>query len=315
MITLYTLFLSLYMENSAYFLHYQVKKEKLMLKRQMLTAESVLTVEGFYSLFHMILKDRVSGGELHDFYEVVYVESGFYYVILDGKLHTVPPGSCVFFSPNTYHSGDGSTPVNATIKIISFECNSTLMSHFDNRVFALEGEQRQSFLCAFDALDHCIENAKRCSLQIKEGAGPADIQYARLQFESFLLMLYKNSAPLPKESDRATARKAEFRRISDYLKSNLHRPLTLDDISTECSLSISKLKSICRFFCDCGPIDYLISLRIIRAKYLILEGELNFTEIAQATGFASPHYFSRVFRDRTGMTASQYAKSPNQNII
>ena len=286
-----------------------------MVKRQMITAESVLTVEGFYSLFHMVLKDRISGGELHDFYEVVYVESGFYYVILDGKLHTVPPGSCVFFSPNTYHSDDGSTPVNATVKIISFECNSTLMSHFDNRVFTLEDEPKQSFLHAFDALSLCIENTKKHNLSAKEGAGLTDIQYARLQFESFLLMLYKNSVPLPKESDRATARKAEFRRVSDYLKTNLHRPLTLDDISTECSLSISKLKSICRFFCDCGPIDYLISLRIIRAKYLILEGELNFTEIAQATGFASPHYFSRVFRDRTGMTASQFAKSPNQNII
>ena len=286
-----------------------------MVKRQMITAESVLTVEGFYSLFHMVLKDRISGGELHDFYEVVYVESGFYYVILDGKLHTVPPGSCVFFSPNTYHSDDGSTPVNATVKIISFECNSTLMSHFDNRVFTLEDEPKQSFLHAFDALSLCIENTKKHNLSAKEGAGPTDIQYARLQFESFLLILYKNSAPLPKESDRATARKAEFRRISDYLKTNLHRPLTLDDISTECSVSISKLKSVCRFFCDCGPIDYLISLRIIRAKYLILEGELNFTEIAQVTGFSSPHYFSRVFRGRTGMTPSQYAKSPNQSII
>ena len=59
---------------------------------QMIHAENILSVQGFYSMHHFDLTDYKGGGELHDFYELVYVESGFYYVILDGERHTVPPG-------------------------------------------------------------------------------------------------------------------------------------------------------------------------------------------------------------------------------
>lgn len=286
-----------------------------MAYHQMLPVESILSVDGFYSVYNTTLSNHITSGELHDFYEVVYVTEGYYYVVLDGKRHTVSPGSCVFFSPNTYHSSDGSTPLSANIRIISFECKSECIKRFDNRVFALSNNEKDLFFKAFDAAHNCLAYSPSHVLCLKEGADAVDLQYAKLQFESFLLALYKKSVPLPKESGRNAARKEEFRRISNYLKENLHRPLTLTVISEECSLSISKLKAICRLFCDCGPIDYLISLRIIRAKYLILDGELNFSEIAERTGFATPHYFSRVFRDRTGMSPTEYAKSPNHNIF
>ena len=284
-----------------------------MARLQLLPIESILSVDGFYSVFNTTLSNYISSGELHDFYEVVYVVDGYYYVILDGKRHTVPPGNCIFFSPNTYHSGDGSTPVNTNIRIISFECKSECIKPFDNRVFTLTDNEKDLFFKAFNAAQNCLCYSPRHVLCLKDGADATELQYAKLQFESFLLALYSKSSPIPKESKRNSARKTEFRRLSDYLKQNLHRPLTLQVISEECSVSISKLKAICRFFCDCGPIDYLISLRIIRAKYLILEGELNFSEIAEKTGFASLHYFSRVFRSRTGLSPTEYAKSPNRN--
>ena len=286
-----------------------------MAYRQMLSVENVLTVDGFYSVYHMALSDRVTGGELHDFYEVVYVESGFYYVLLDGNRQVVNPGSCVFFSPNTYHSGDGQTPINSTVRIISFECKSESMRHFDNRIFELSDSEKEHFFRAFDTAIDCLTYKNKLTLCLKEGASPTDLQYAKAQFEAFLLMLYKKSPPPVTESGRAALRRAEFRMISDYLKDNLHRPLTLDVIAKECSVSVTKLKTLCRLFADCGPIDYLISLRINRAKHLILEENLNFTEIAEKTGFASSHYFSRVFRDRTGLSPSQYSNDPNKNII
>lgn len=282
---------------------------------QMLPMETTLNVEGLYTVHHFSLSGRPSEGELHDFYEVVYVESGFYCVLLDGKRNVVPPGSCVFFSPNTYHSQDECTPNNATVRIITFECKSEGMQRFDNRIFALTAEEKEAFLKAFSAAFHCLEYAPNYHLRLKDDCNVIELQRIKALLECFLLALYRNANPLRAESGRLGARKADFRRISDYLKDNLHRRLTLSVISEECSVSISKLKALCRLFCDCGPIDYLISLRLIRAKHLILEGELNFSEIAEQTGFATPHYFSRVFRERTGITPTQYADAPYQHGI
>ena len=139
-----------------------------MVNRQMLPCENAISVEGFYSLYHSVLTDFSEVGELHDFYEIVYVESGFYCVILDGKKHVVPPGNCIFFAPNSYHSGDENTPTNATVKIVSFECNSSKMQRFDNRVFELTDTQKQLFLHAFESAKNTVEHTPGHNLKLKD---------------------------------------------------------------------------------------------------------------------------------------------------
>ncbi len=53
---------------------------------------------------------------------------------------------------------------------------------------------------------------------------------------------------------------------------------------------------------------YLTQCRIERAKALLETKEFNITEIAAATGFATIHYFSLVFKRVTGLSPSDYAK-------
>ena len=45
------------------------------------------------------------------------------------------------------------------------------------------------------------------------------------------------------------------------------------------------------------------------ARQMIREHHYNFTQIADALGFSSIHYFSRQFKRITGMTPSEYASS------
>ena len=49
--------------------------------------------------------------------------------------------------------------------------------------------------------------------------------------------------------------------------------------------------------------------KIDRAKQLIREGEHNFTEISEMLAYNSVQYFSRQFKEITGMTPSQYEVS------
>lgn len=55
-----------------------------------------------------------------------------------------------------------------------------------------------------------------------------------------------------------------------------------------------------------SPTEYLISLRLSRARQLLLNTDLSVTNIADQTGFADPNYFTRQFRSRTGITPRQY---------
>ena len=87
--------------------------------------------------------------------------------------------------------------------------------------------------------------------------------------------------------------------------------MTISDICREFNISSSRLKRLFRENEACGVIDFFISLKIDRAKALISEGGMNFTQISERLGFSSLHYFSRVFRQRTGMTPSEYRRMSN----
>ena len=52
--------------------------------------------------------------------------------------------------------------------------------------------------------------------------------------------------------------------------------------------------------------DYINKVRLERTIYLMINTELNFTEIAEKTGFSSSRYFSTMFKRYTGETPTQY---------
>ncbi len=58
---------------------------------------------------------------------------------------------------------------------------------------------------------------------------------------------------------------------------------------------------------------YFIQLKIEKAKELIQDNELNFTEIAYELGYSSVNYLSNQFKHSTGMNMSDYKKLSHWN--
>ena len=55
-----------------------------------------------------------------------------------------------------------------------------------------------------------------------------------------------------------------------------------------------------------GPHQYLLELRLVRARNLLAETEFSVKEIAMQTGFEDEHYFSRLFQQKLNVTPSQW---------
>ena len=61
--------------------------------------------------------------------------------------------------------------------------------------------------------------------------------------------------------------------------------------------------------------DFLISYRIDRAKEMLSHSPESVTNISLNCGFPSTNYFGKVFREKTGMTPSEYRKKyENQHL-
>ncbi len=93
------------------------------------------------------------------------------------------------------------------------------------------------------------------------------------------------------------------------METHVCETLTIDQICKSNSVGRSQLQKLFRTRSGYGAIEYFSRMKVDLAKQMIRENHYNFTQIADALGFSSIHYFSRQFKQITGMTPSEYASS------
>jgi len=63
-----------------------------------------------------------------------------------------------------------------------------------------------------------------------------------------------------------------------------------------------------------SPYQYLLQVRLARARNLLAETDLSVKEIAMQTGFVDEHYFSRLFHQKLNCTPTKWrSRSRRQN--
>lgn len=103
----------------------------------------------------------------------------------------------------------------------------------------------------------------------------------------------------------------QIRPAINYIDANYNKPITLADVAKASHLSISRLAHIFKEQMGITIIDYLTSVRIERAKQLLLATDQNCTEICFEVGYNNQSYFTRTFKGLVGMTPRQF-KDRNQ---
>lgn len=99
-----------------------------------------------------------------------------------------------------------------------------------------------------------------------------------------------------------------------YMTQHLDQPLHASDLAALANISLSHYFALFKRATGCGPIDFLIQLRMKRARQLLETTSLNIKEIADKLGYDDPFYFSRVFKSVNGMAPTEYRKV-NQPVI
>ena len=81
-------------------------------------------------------------GESHNFWEFVYADKGELTVYADTEVHTLKQGNIIFHKPNEWHNVYANSDVAANVAIISFSCDSSAMSFFENKILTVGQEQK-----------------------------------------------------------------------------------------------------------------------------------------------------------------------------
>lgn len=111
---------------------------------------------------------------------------------------------------------------------------------------------------------------------------------------------------------RSTRMLAPSRRIPeplalllDFLDANLDRELALPDLARAARYSERRLVQLCRKYLGASPMAYVRERRVKEAQRLLSNG-LSVKETAARLNFADAQHLSRVFRQVTGITPTEF---------
>ena len=107
-------------------------------------------------------------------------------------------------------------------------------------------------------------------------------------------------------SNKFQARKETVKAIQNYVDEHYCEQVSLNDISEFLNLQPTYLSKVFKNAIGQTPIQYLSYLRIEKAKELPKNPENRIKDIADMCGYSDQFYFSKVFKDSTGIPPTKY---------
>lgn len=281
--------------------------------------ETVLSVPAIINIsYYKFPKNYIFPGEQHDFWEFVYVDRGEI-LVTAGKLeYVLKAGEMAFHSCNEFHSQRSLKGSTADIIVVSFICTSPFMDDFKEKILFLNQAEKQCLHNVVRESEISYEAFEKAPplihMQKKASAPFGSDQLLKMGLEQLLILIYRRGESIGVQErqyrpSELSSRTLTVERVKSYIESHYLERLTLTALADCGNISISHLKRIFKEETGDSVISYLARTRISEAKRLIHEGSYSFTQIAELTGFDNIYYFSRRFKELTGMTPSEYALS------
>ena len=121
------------------------------------------------------------------------------------------------------------------------------------------------------------------------------------------------TSELPTESRSQSSNKIDRKFINEFtaiVEANIsNEDFSVDDIGKEIGISRVQLYRKVKALIGYNVNDYILTVRLQKAKFLLANEDLTISEVAFKVGFASQAYFSTVFKSKFSITPSEYKEN------
>ena len=129
---------------------------------------------------------------------------------------------------------------------------------------------------------------------------------------NIILMLSKILSVVRNQEFAGKSIERKIRKACLYFRENLNTSVNIEKLSADMNVGYSYFRQMFRKYTGISPSQYHLSLRIQKARDLLVSTDLTFKEIANDLGFESYFYFSRIFKDKMGKSPMEFRKNHRQ---
>lgn len=253
-----------------------------------------------YTKIHILR--RLSGFHLaphmHTFSHLITVTSGELYVIFNGKSYQMHTGQAILLPSHIQHelySDKGYSEIGIDL------------------IDLTELSPKQDLRDIRNALARACPTGFAFGMLLFLPASFEDMYELVHSLDSFNRLKLLNRADSFVvsfiESTRAQEKGNHYRQFINLLSSPKNYNLSLSEICEKLDVSKTHLERLVNERNGCGVAEYCKRLKMTRACALLLDTELSISDIAEYLCFNSASHFSFFFKNRRGITPSEYRNS------
>ena len=263
-----------------------------------LRTDRKLHIDGIYTFFY---QEREQGfifpGEEHPMPELTYVDRGELHSVTEGHDILLKQGDIAFWGPNQWHMHYADMGVAPRYVTITFDLSGVDITPLLNRKFA--------------APQQAVTMIQQ---MLREQDKPDDFSHDMiLSLLSALILTLLRHADAPdgklKTSNSVHSENEIIRNAQQFISNHVRERLSVPLVAKMVDVSPSYLTALFHKNLQISPGEYIRRVKLQESKQMIREDNLNFTEIAAALQYSTVHHFSRQFKEKFGITPTEYAKS------
>ena len=251
----------------------------------------------YYTLKRKFDDTHITNYHCHDFISMIYVLSGSCTYNIDDTLYHIKKGDMLVFNPGVYHgkmmnTGEEILEMHTGIGNICVEGlpKNHLINFAISPVISLPEHEQEFLRCCSDIFFEQKNNEPGCELMLK-------IHVMKL------LVLFLKAINTPQNPGENTCvnfesidKAAIVSTLLTFLNENYMHQISLDTISKNIYMSPAYISKVFKEEMGESPINYLIKVRLAKARELLLGERLSIKAAARMVGYDDVYHFSKLFK-------------------
>jgi YesN/AraC family two-component response regulator len=256
----------------------------------------------------------------HEFFELVYVKKGEGVFEIINEPVNIGANDILIIKPDTKHKLTVKSQSKCEFIVLNFKfnnidekeiCKISLESFLD---FVKSSKTGSYMKLKVSQKNYIITILNKILREIKDNEIGSELLNRLYVLELFILISRVLKSEWENSMKTESGKLKELVEASvSYINKNFDREISVSDISKYIFLSTSYFTKIFKEYMNVSPHNYLLDIRINRAKELILNTDSKICDIALNVGFSNQQRFNEIFKKRVGITPLKYRKKSNVN--